>query len=347
MPTVVATTNPMTQQKTVLDKLVTKEDPFHVHKTLGLACLFIYAVRFYHYYSDGRESDCFFATHPQYTLPTFILHVLLNLTSLIFDIPQKRISSGYRIWPEYRWHSLIFLCYTLLVMTCFWVEDHYEFPRLHFVNYVITMLVMAAADLASWSVGHTNQSNSIRQLEAPASVKIFFSWAQFIAKATLMYTPSRRYSTFYFFALIIQVNAFMMTLRRKNVFPQAVLVGVYGLLLTIGLYIIFTELFVYGGGWMTCHVILGMACISFLLRAGPRFPKQFRLLHNKYIIWTIMGAILNLWFLPRFNNLKNAADEEKLYQVVKSVSFTSLILVILFAYHKLSDTGNDSKKKAF
>ena len=327
----------------ITDKLVTKEDPFHVHKTLGIACLLSYIFRFCNY---GAESDCLFAHHPEWTLPTFALHALLNISALLFHIPQRRISSGYRIWPEYRLHSFIFLSYTLLVMTTFWVEQRYQLSRQHYVNYIITMMSMAAADVASWSAGKY-QSNSIRQLEAPPSLKFFFAFAQFIAKSTLMYTPSRRYSTFYFFSLIIQVNAFMMTLRRKNVFSHNQLIAMYGLLLTIGLGIIFRELFDFGGGWMTTHVVLSMACVSFLMRAGPRLPQTIQFLHNKYVIWTVMGAILNFCFLPRYE--ANPNDPE-LHSIVKRTSRASVSLVLLFAYYKLSYTkqrqSTDGFKKA-
>lgn len=81
-----------------IEKLVTKEDPYLVHKTLGILVLFSFTWRL----SQFGESDMGFETHPEWTVPTLILHLLLNLSSFEFRIPHQRIESGYRIWPEYR-----------------------------------------------------------------------------------------------------------------------------------------------------------------------------------------------------------------------------------------------------
>ena len=80
--------------------LVTKEDPLHLHKTLGTVCLLSYLWRFY----QAGEADMGFATRPELTLPTILLHVSLNLSAFYFAIPSKRIKTGDRIWPEYRLH---------------------------------------------------------------------------------------------------------------------------------------------------------------------------------------------------------------------------------------------------
>lgn len=85
-------------------QLVTKEDAFHIHKTLGMLCLVSFLFRL----ALAGESDMGFgaAQYPALTVPTIVLHLLLSLSALEFKIPQRRISSGYRIWPEYRLHSI-------------------------------------------------------------------------------------------------------------------------------------------------------------------------------------------------------------------------------------------------
>ncbi|CAB9518571.1 unknown protein [Seminavis robusta] len=89
-------------------KLFTKEDPFHLHKTLALLCLASFVWRF----SLFGAADLGFRSHPQWTLVTLILHFSLHLSSFAFSIPAKRIAStstgGWRIWPEYRLHAAIF-----------------------------------------------------------------------------------------------------------------------------------------------------------------------------------------------------------------------------------------------
>jgi hypothetical protein len=80
--------------KTWKQQLITKDDPWHVHKTLGVACLVSYAWRFS---LAGGSADMGFATHPEFTVPTLVLHEALTLSSFVFQIPKKRINSGDRI----------------------------------------------------------------------------------------------------------------------------------------------------------------------------------------------------------------------------------------------------------
>jgi len=74
-------------------QMITKEDPFHVHKTLGVACLASFVWRF----SMMGDADMGFALYPSYTLPTLLLHFSLNASSFFFTIPAKRIKTGDRI----------------------------------------------------------------------------------------------------------------------------------------------------------------------------------------------------------------------------------------------------------
>lgn len=80
----------------VIEKLVTKEDPLLVHKTLGVLVLSSFAWRLSK--TVSYESDMGFASHPEWTIPTFFLHLCLNLSSFEFHIPKQRIKEGGRIW---------------------------------------------------------------------------------------------------------------------------------------------------------------------------------------------------------------------------------------------------------
>jgi hypothetical protein len=77
-------------------QLITKEDPMHLHKSLGILCVLSYLFRLV----QTGETDMGFATMTAWTIPTVLLHLALNVSALEFKIPNKRISSGYRIWPE-------------------------------------------------------------------------------------------------------------------------------------------------------------------------------------------------------------------------------------------------------
>jgi hypothetical protein len=94
-------------------QLITKEDHLHLHKALGFLCLAFFAWRFALLFDE--TSDLGFGIYPQWTIPTILLHLCLNLSSFEFKIPERRITTGYRIWPEYRLHSLVFLVRSLAI----------------------------------------------------------------------------------------------------------------------------------------------------------------------------------------------------------------------------------------
>ena len=131
----------------VKSKLFTKDDPLHIHKTLGVLCLMNYSWRIFYL---PMEADMGFASHPHYTILTIVLHVSLNASSLFFQIPKQRIATdGGRIWPEYRLHSFVFLSRSMLGI---FVNYYYQYSdtRNYVWNLVIVLLANGLGDLASW-----------------------------------------------------------------------------------------------------------------------------------------------------------------------------------------------------
>lgn len=267
-------------------QLVTKDDPFHIHKTLGLLCLTSYAIRFSQF--GPKESDMAFGTYPMYTIPTLILHMLLNLSSFEFKIPPKRISSGYRIWPEYRIHSLVFLMRSLVSMGLTWYESIYNLAPDYRWNLAIVLATMGAADYGSHISGH--HSGFARQLDAQPAVKYFFSMMQFGA-TTISLHGIRRFSLHFIFCMIIQCNAFLMTIRRKNLASHTLLVGLYGLMLVTGFLLANIELIRH-----PLHHLLLIASSSALatsIRLGPKVAF-LKTLQNKYILWSVIWCFIQV-----------------------------------------------------
>lgn len=194
-------------------QLITKEDPAHVHKALGLLALISFAYRFA---LAGRgEADLGFASRPHWTVPTLLLHLALNVSAFRFRIPRRRIvTSGYRIWPEYRLHSLVFCCRNLAFMALFWCESELGLEQNRSLNLAIVLATMAAAEWSSQCQGKY-RSGFARELDVSAGTKYFFSLAQFTATAICL-VGQRRYTMHFLMVLIIQGNAFLMTMRRKS-----------------------------------------------------------------------------------------------------------------------------------
>jgi hypothetical protein len=284
-------------------QLVTKDDPFHVHKTLGILCLISYAIRFSQFYS--KESDMAFGAYPEYTLPTLMLHMVLNLSSFEFKIPPKRISSGYRIWPEYRIHSFVFLMRSLLSMGLTWYESVNNLPPDYRWNLLIVMATMAAADYGSSISDH--RSGFARQLDVQPAVKYFFSMMQFGA-TTISLHGIRRYSLHYIFCMIIQCNAFFMTIRRKNLASHTVLVGLYGIMLITGFVLANIELIRH-----PLHHLLLVASSSALatsIRLNPNVGI-LKPLQSKYILWSVMWS-----FLQIVRGFESSCDGNKLKTIL-------------------------------
>mmetsp|Transcript_8260 Transcript_8260/g.10818 ORF Transcript_8260/g.10818 Transcript_8260/m.10818 type:complete len:355 (+) Transcript_8260:67-1131(+) len=284
--TVSAGTSSETQSETVsnptaFQRLVTREDPYHIHKTLGILCLVSYAWRI----PLAGAHDMGFGSYPEYTLPTLLLHFLLNGTSFVFHIPRKRIKAGgYRIWPEYRLHSFVFLCRSMSYMTLVWYEKNYNLPPNYFWNYAIVIGSIAAADLSS-NAQKEHRSPTIRGLDIPIAAKYFFSVAQVLATTGVMW-GLRRYSTQFVFCWIIQGNAFLMTLRRKNVGSHGFLIFIYGLLIVVGMGLVNYDQIAYSGSPYTMHGMFMVGHTAVLLRLGPRWIPLVQ--DNKYVLWTCM-----------------------------------------------------------
>ena len=188
-------TKPLNDEQPWSKKLVTKEDRFHLHKTLGTLCLVSFAWRIVRI--DGittTDSDMGFLSHPKLTIPTLLLHLALNLSSFEFRIPERRIKTGYRIWPEYRLHSLVFLCRSLAFPLPQYYENSYGLPPNYLWNVAIVLGTITAADIASASTKHP--SGTIRGFETNPLLKFFFSAVQFHATMACLYggtsTKTRR-----------------------------------------------------------------------------------------------------------------------------------------------------------
>ena len=260
--------------------LFTHEDKFNAHKTMGFSCLLSYAYRF----SMAGERDMGFGS-TNGTLACILLHMTLSISSLIFRIPSKRTLSMYRIWPEYRFHSIIFAWRVLLTMLIFWVEGRFGLEPQYAVNTATMVLCFMASDYASYSVGD-NASRSIRDLDVPPIVQFAFSWLQFHMTLNVIFSV-RRYSAFFIYVWIIQLNAFLMTLQRKNLVPSAVLYGTYGFMLVFGYLVITGEMLRVG--WPYYFAANAIANFSAILRmSGSRIGGK------KYLMWCTISGITHL-----------------------------------------------------
>jgi hypothetical protein len=288
-PTAIRQGPSQARERSALEKLFTSKEEshvFHVHKILGVSALVSYIYRF----SNLGESDGNFG--PNFGTVVFILHHwLLNASSFIFTIPQRRIrDGGFRIWPEYRSHSLVFASRALACMLLIWFEQKIATEpsnnnkpyKYHFMDLVIVLGTCAAADYGSHIQGNS-RSNTVRGTTYNDPFGIWFASEMQFNLTALCLVGLRRYSMHLVAVAIIQLNSFLMTLRRKNVASHEVLTAAYGLLLVLGFWVgVMEEDYseeIYPAGTI--------GSLAVILRMGP--------LHvNKYVLWTVLWLSLHV-----------------------------------------------------
>ena len=260
--------------------LSTAQDPVHLHKVLGIGCLGHFAYRF----MRCGANDMNFSTAGWLTPALLLMHALLSVSSLIFRLPKRRIRDGSRIWPEYRAHSIIFALRSLLLMLLYWAEQHWQiYVPLHGLNVCVVFGTMLAADFAS-SYYRDTSSKTIQDLAASPLTRFLFSTAQ-IHATTACLIGSRRFSVQLTMLFVVQITAFMMTLRRKNILSHFTWVIVYGIILLAGFGLLVYEMAVFSD---SRHVVKGMGGAISSMAALLRLKFNVR----KYVLWAgCTGAI--------------------------------------------------------
>jgi hypothetical protein len=254
----------------IKEKLITHEDPYYLHKFLGLSCLFNYGYQYYMYF---RYSN------PILNIYTLLPHFLLHYSSFIFKVLEKRLVETRMtmfIWKEVRLHSLIFAyraCLSIL-----------------FTDYcqIITLLAMISADIVTNNYGTLGVSSirgqqnkfgkrSMMKELAGAFFSISQMGATIITSGIFQPNPSK----ILIFSTLppIQTAAFGMTLIRKNIINKNTWSIIYSIELFFTYYIWYKE----------CHNlhIIPLSVLIYLLR---------RVGFSKYIIWSNAFIIHNLYY---------------------------------------------------
>jgi hypothetical protein len=312
----------------VVENLFTNEDPYNFHKTLGFLSLFSFVVRL----SMIGKSDMGFQRFPMLTVPTVAIHMCLGLSSLFFKIPDRRISEGNRIWPQFRLHSICFVTRHSLLILLYWAETHLHWAPMYWANTAIVFLNLLAVDAASASV--KGPSNTIRDLEAHPGAKFFFSILQF---GTIVHCLAgiRRSSTHYYVIMVMQISAFAATLRRKNIIVGAngrrALVFGYGAMLVIGTVLAFSDYVFH----VTLHEIALLMAVSrsvHLIRVGG--PDWLGIVRSKYILWGAAAVFLNLARSsgPDLHPFGVWLAEEPQSRMVRLVSLGLLVVQVTYGF---------------
>ena len=265
-----------------MTRLLTKADPFHFHKSVGLACLFHFAYRFYCLCNFGVAFPV--SESGWVTLLSCSLHLLLHMTSFVFHLPKKRNFNKPMLWPEFRVHNAVFGSRnTIGALLCLflWTDDFVlQHPLLTWVSKAALLVgSMAAADQATRHAGDRNQRTTNAMpfpdwttCSEKKEVQLFYTQAQFHATMLAVSHPGLSFASVFG----IEIASLCMTLVRKAKISTSNYHQVYAL----SLWLVYPMLFVtFIHGRFPTVVLLGpLSSITKMLRVRKNV--------NKYVLWT-------------------------------------------------------------
>ena len=251
----------------VVNKLITKEDPFHIHKLLGIICLlhFVYRYFLFFYYGSMMIISSF-------DMGLIILHALLSLSSLIFHISGVRNKNSPMIYPEFRLHSIIF---ALRSVICSFIH----FNNLHYYYIIGTCyMTMILADIISYNYKDKNNGKTMNNmpfnknitLKEQKNITFMHSILQICATIFMLGNIETSFAPLF----AIQLAAFLMTLVRKNLITSTSWHIIYALSLWINTFLYYTINIDY----MVINLIM------FCTYVYVYFPLRL----NKYIGWSTL-----------------------------------------------------------
>ena len=276
-----------------LSKLFTREDPNHIHKTLGLLSVLSFFYRYgfcYNAYGNlgfnGPSSDL---SHQIIDWATMAVHLCLAFSSILFRVPKKRLADKPMvIYEEYRQHAMVFTLRSFTLFSILMLA-----PKTHpYAIFGIVLLHHVLVDYIT-SIHGTEGNTAVRANAEKVSsfykmVAKFYSLYQFLALGSYLFTNSRHIDMAYNAIIAIQSSAFMMTLYRKRIVRGKTHMAIYSFCLLLSAFHICSVL-----DYLTTGVIL----LAFFLRIN--LPRAFS---NKYAIWTAC-LLLHEYVKVHFTNI--------------------------------------------
>lgn len=257
-------------------KLATREDPEHLHKTLGLLSIVSYLYRYFHVFPRAGNLG-FEGGYLDWA--TMLLHLALSSSSLIFHVLKKRIiSRPMVIWEEYRLHAIVF---TFRCMSVYLFGYFAPLSGTHYQHFALPTLVLAhhlVVDEITRRYGNKDSTTvRVKGNSSPALrlSMLFYSMYQFIALASVL-TPHERLMDLGFNALIaVQSSAFLMTCYRKGLIHWYSHAFWYSACLCVSTY----------------HFWVLRPDPVFFLRILVVFILRTQMRMNKYFLWTVFAIV--------------------------------------------------------
>eukprot|EP00943_MAST-04B_sp_MAST-4B-sp1_P000495 g495.t1 len=255
-----------------IGKLVTKEDPYHLHKGMGILSILSFLYRYGVIYNSTGTLGF---TGTWFDWATLFVHMTLAFSSKLFRVPKKRLANKPMvIYEEYRLHAMIFTFRCVSVYACAVLWPVEQRPV-----YAVALVVAAHHLLADyvtkiWGNGSTAVRTNAKNLNSfYKKVALFYSFYQYMAIGSHI-LPSEHLADLAWNAIIaIASSAFMMTLYRKRIIRGMTHVVVYSACLLLSMFHIMR---------LVGLVATVLIAATFLLRIN--LPRKYS---NKYVCWTL------------------------------------------------------------
>lgn len=205
--------------------LVSGHDRFHIHKILAPLVLGNFIYRFILTVCTGHA---FGGTRPSFwDFASLLPHLLLQISAFMFELPKKRVRGLPLIWPEFRWHSLIFSARHIF-FTWAWmarIGAPVPVPSETFINLVFVLATVVFAGTVSEYYHEKKpwleRDRTTNAMPYPShfmaltisKIKSNYTKAQFLATTQcLIGNPTSAFWPL----LAIQIAPFLMTLVHKG-----------------------------------------------------------------------------------------------------------------------------------
>lgn len=277
--------------KTKISKLITHEDKFHIHKTMGVISLLNYFYLLFDCFYSGATADITLRSVDGGFIGLTWVHSILSLSALQFLIPRTRTGILPMIWQEFRAHSIVFAVRSFLIINALYFftsgsggwsapVSSSVFALVLAVRLAIVHLAMKLADVSTEYLRENKKETTTATMpywsDCPpafqSAIKYFYTHSQFMATVVCLFGPIP-----YILAVAfpIQIASFLMTLVRKNIISA------------------FWYHMLYGGSLLIVYLINASDPLlySVIILGNILIYARVHLKLNKYVLWTLTALI--------------------------------------------------------
>lgn len=213
-----------------MNSLITSHDKYHIHKSLGLYCLFNYNLRLFYKIKYG-----YMFSSNSYITP--LIHLSLSLSSFLFNVSINRFSTKIIIWKELQLHNIIFISRSVSIMLYLLYSENI-YGRL-----CILLSHHLMADYVSYKYSNNNKTTTrdISYNNIPIILQYFlkkyYAINQIIATSSLLLSDNGLYENAFMIMYPIQLSTFLSTLVRKNIISNNIWHLIYSISLAIPIFV--------------------------------------------------------------------------------------------------------------